>query len=410
MRCIGVTSVVLAVSCSGDDGGTVETTIATTTTLAPAPRVDDGILRIGALVPLDDAAISASLQTALESSVEAINAAGGVLGRDVELVVADEGTTGASAASAVESLVGPETAVDAVIGPASSTTAVAALDEAIEARVVACSATATGAALDGFPDDGLFFRSIPSDTLQAVAIAERAERTGANTAFVVHVDDAYGRRYATAVGDALDGREIELIGVAAIGVGQTELAPIVDEVTDAGAQVVIVLGAAGDVTRVLAAFADDPTTPTRFVVNDTVRDAAAHPALASLPASLRSRVVGVGPALVERDEEGTAVGRPFAQQVEDCVNLIALAAVQARSDAPASIASQMPSVSTGGSSCRTFELCAERIEQGLQINYNGRTGLAELGRTGETARASFELFRIAPDGSDVYVESFVVAS
>src|SRR4029079_2150608 len=131
-----------------------------------------------------------------------INAAGGVLGKKIQVVGnVDEGASPSTAREAIATLVGLD--VDAVIGPASSTIALATLSQLMQAGVLTCSPTATALALDDFPERTLFFRTAPSDSLQADAIAEQAELTGARSAVVVYLDDAYGRPLAKATIAAL---------------------------------------------------------------------------------------------------------------------------------------------------------------------------------------------------------------
>ena len=67
------------------------------------------------------------------------------------------------------------------------------LGEIVDAGVVACSPTASASLLDNFPDRNLFFRTIPSDSLQALAIGEAVDRTGASRATVAYIDDTYGQ-------------------------------------------------------------------------------------------------------------------------------------------------------------------------------------------------------------------------
>ena len=61
--------------------------------------------------------------------------------------------------------------VDAVVGPTSSLVALGALGDLMAADVLTCSPTASAQALDDYPDRDLFFRTVPSDSLQAAAIA-----------------------------------------------------------------------------------------------------------------------------------------------------------------------------------------------------------------------------------------------
>ena len=62
--------------------------------------------------------------------------------------------------------------------------------------VLTCSPTATALALTTTPDSDLFFRTAPSDSLQAIGLAQLAEQTGARTAAVAFLDDVYGRPLA----------------------------------------------------------------------------------------------------------------------------------------------------------------------------------------------------------------------
>ena len=73
------------------------------------------------------------------------------------------------------------------------------LDAPVSAGILTCSPTASAMALDNYPDSGLFFRTIPSDSLQMVAIAHVAERTGSTSIAIGYLDDAYGRDLAEAL-------------------------------------------------------------------------------------------------------------------------------------------------------------------------------------------------------------------
>ncbi|MEM8746584.1 MAG: ABC transporter substrate-binding protein [Actinomycetota bacterium] len=398
-----------AAACNGEPTTGIATTVAPTTTDSPPVRVDDQVLRIGLVVPAEPATIGASIEASAEEAVEQINDVGGVLGTDVELFVVVDGDTLTSAAAAVEVLAADDIDVDAMVGPVSSLTATAALDVAVDAQIVSCSATASAIDLTDFPDDGLFFRTVPSDALQAEAIADRVERTGAADALIVHVDDPFGRSFAAAAEDSLRERSIGVASAVGVPPAVVEAPDALDDALDLGADVVIVLASAADTLSVLSILDGASVDARRIVVNDAVRNSESAPALAELSDDFRSRVVGVAPAVVIRDDEGAITTGPFEVQVEDCINLIALAALQGGSDAPALIASQMPSVSTGGSPCSTFEQCAQRIDQGLQINYNGRSGTAELTRTGETSRAEFETFVVGDDGTPEFDTTFPVS-
>ena len=92
----------------------------------------------------------------------------------------------------------------------------------------------------------------------------------------------------------------------------------------------------------------------------------------------------------------------FVPHAIDCVNLIALAAMDAGSDIPLEIRKQVAAVSTGGRACTTFEACASLVEQELGIDFNGLSGRIELSSvTGDPTRAWFETFSFDADGNEV---------
>jgi branched-chain amino acid transport system substrate-binding protein len=399
------TASIIVTSCTaGGDSGQPASIVTTTTEVTP-PRLDDGVLTLGALVPSGETGIGALITSSLEGAIEVINKAGGVLGNDVELLTADEGQSPVSASQAIEELL--EQGVDAIIGPTSSNSAIGALDKAVAAGVVTCSATATAIALDDFPDDGLFFRSIATDSLQATAIAREVGDTGAGNVAILHVDDAYGRPYAEAVADAL-GDDIAVTTIP-IPVDYVDLDDDIDTLGDTDPQVVVIVGNSEDSARLLEAMGqrDDLGEPS-IIVNDAVRGAASRPTIAGLPSTLRDRVVVIAPQVVLRERAGANDDPPFGPQVTDCVNLLALSAIQGDSDSPEVIAGQMASVSDGGAQCEDFATCALRLADDQEIDYDGPTGLTDLGRDGDPSRAFFDRFRFGPDGSDIFVRRFAV--
>jgi branched-chain amino acid transport system substrate-binding protein len=60
----------------------------------------------------------------------------------------------------------------------------------------------------------------------------------------------------------------------------------------------------------------------------------------------------------------------------------------------------MASVSAGGRICTTFAECADLIDQGLQIDYNGLSGNVDLSSTGDLSKAWFREFRFDDTGRE----------
>lgn len=389
-------AVLLVAGCDGDPTVAPTTTIAVTTTTI-APRPDDGRLVLGALLPRTGpgAALGEPMIAAVQDAVAQINDSGGVLGQDVQLFVVDEATgTGLSELVAQ--------GVDAIIGPASSTVALAQLSAAVQpgTGVVTCSPTATAVALDNYPDNKLFFRTVPSDTMLMSAIARRAEATGVGSVSVGYLDDPYGRGLESGFSDALEARNrLELNTSVGVKSDQEDLSDSVAQLLAGDPSVIVVLGDADDGSRLLAGI--DAATPLddkpTVFVNDAVRDG--RQTIQSLTPEFKAKLTVVAPLSTSMRDDAPAGF--FSANAVDCVNLIALATVETNSDAPTRIQAHMAAVSVGGSACMSFAECKARLEQGLRIDYSGMSGNVELSTTtGDLVRGSFETFGYDAEGNE----------
>ena len=398
---------IAAAGCNSDSAGTQP--IVPSSTIAPTVRVDDGILTIGVLTPQGsaNADIGQAIRTAVTLAVDTINKAGGYNGRNVVLRPADEGVSAAGIDPAIAKLLDEN--VDAIVGPASSTNALTGLGEIVHAGVVACSPTASARLLDDFPDKNLFFRTIPSDSMQAQAIAAAVDRTGATRAVVTYIDDDYGRAFADSVQTSLALKDIKPEAVIPYSADNVSIKAAAAKVAATAVGVVVVIGDDESGPVMLGEIdAQEVNVQAQYVVNDAMRrrTASAEP----MGASLASRVRGVSPVAYSSDAQFLAqLGAtpdnpsPYSANAFDCVNLIALAALAGQSTQPEAIARQIPLVSESGSPCMTFVDCRDDIAAGSNINYDGPGGTVTIGTDGDLAAAVFDLFRFDNTGLDVNV-------
>lgn len=399
----GALLVAACTSASPEVGPTTvdSSTTSTTTTL---PRVSDGQVSVGVLLPSTGigAQFGSPLISAVRVGVESINAAGGILGQPMRLVEADEGGTAASAAAALDSLIGQ--GVDAIIGPASSLNALAVASTAIAAGIPMCSPAASAIALDEFPDNGLFFRTIPSDSLQAAAIAKSAELTGNPQVGMAYVDDVFGRAFSRSVTKELGLRNLQLVNNVAVSVTDTDLSDHVNALFSGEPGVIIVIADADTGARILAEIGANvqirrPTVP-RILVNDAIRMARSSQLLRDLPNRVRNQILGISPMAIPPN--GTRFTAPFAAHAHDCLQLIALSAERAGTDDPLRIANGIVGVSVRGSVCEGFVDCRNRLELGLQIDYLGASGPLRLSTlTGDPTVANFQRFTFDNEGRDI---------
>ncbi|MGB8857671.1 MAG: ABC transporter substrate-binding protein, partial [Ilumatobacteraceae bacterium] len=374
LRLLAASTLLVLAACNDDGGSDPATTVsvvATTTT----GHLDDGALVVGAVLPSSGGAadIGASMSDGLAVALAEINGSGGINGRQVRLIVREEGENPATAGLAVQDLA--QLGVDAIIGPTSSTNVLGTLGRAVDAGVLTCSPTASALALDDFPDDGLFFRTIPSDTLQATAIAGLVEASGSSTATVVYLDDDYGRPFAAATQAAITAQGTKVTGTVGFTPSEGSITAAVESVLANRPDVIAVIADGTTGPAIINAIDAANDSKVTFVVNDAIR----RPAASAQPfaAGLATRVVGVSPlayaqsaaftdALRAVDPEATGL---YAHNAYDCLNIVALAAAAAGSNQPADIAAAIPAVTSSGTGCTMFDDCNAALAEGRNIDY-----------------------------------------
>lgn len=403
-------AVSLALAACSDGGDATPTT--TTQLAAPSTTLeaDDGVLRIGAVLPSGGTApdMGVSMRAALTLAVTEVNDAGGVLGRPVEVRVIDEGDNAAAADLAVQELV--RDGFDAIIGPTSSLHLLETLDSAVRNGVFTCAPTASAMSLDAYPADGLLMRTVPSDSLQATAIARVADDTGRDDAVVLYLDDGYGRPFAETVERELRDGGTNVLGSFAFTPGDVPDPAAIAAANALRPGVVVVVADAVTGPAIVSALDEAaPTSDAQFIVNDAMRrpDASAAP----YRTDLATRILGVSPraypqpgpfldALTAVDP--TALGL-YAANVYDCLNLVALAAQVTGSTVGAEFADAFATLSANGSSCPNFAICLDIVNGGRDVDYDGANGFLTIDEQGLTSSAVFEVFTVDPaSGRDVH--------
>jgi len=143
-----------------------------------------------------------------------INEAGGVNGRPIQLLMRNEGSDPGEASISLDALL--DRGVDAIVGPASSRIAANLLASTVHAAVPVCSPTATAIELDHFPDKDLFFRTVPSDSLQAMALGSAIVETGRSNVAVLYADDDYGSEFYESLRNGYVMQDGEVYGLVSV--------------------------------------------------------------------------------------------------------------------------------------------------------------------------------------------------
>ncbi|HEX6686499.1 MAG TPA: ABC transporter substrate-binding protein [Candidatus Limnocylindrales bacterium] len=176
--------------------------------------------------------------TAARMAVKEINAQGGVLGALVTWKDGDEGGKNDVALATINTH--KAAGVHVLIGSSASGVGLAMIPEIVKRGMIMISPSNTNAALSKVDDQGFYFRTAPSDVLQARALADMIMRDGVRKVTLVGSKNAYGE-------GLIDGvrRELAAAGMAESNIQSLTFEVDGNKVKDAGAVAGVAQSAVG---------------------------------------------------------------------------------------------------------------------------------------------------------------------
>ena len=148
-------------------------------------------------------------------AVEEINAAGGVLGKQLELVAEDGATDAAIGFDRVKKLVEID-GVQAIVGPMITPTSELSMPYAKVHKIPLMTMSATGVPLSEVEGTEWYFRTCLRDDAQALVLADVVMDKGYTRLATIVLDNTYGIGLETAIVDGLEAAGYEFEHVASI--------------------------------------------------------------------------------------------------------------------------------------------------------------------------------------------------
>lgn len=179
-----------------------------------------------------------------------INAKGGVLGMQVEVVPQDDQCKPEMATNAATKLVSDE--VKIVLGHICSGATKAALEIYRDSKVVCMSPSATNPPLTQSGDYPNFFRTIASDDAQAMLEVEFAKKLGLKKLAVIHDKGDYGKGFATFSKKFLEeDSAMEVVLFEGVTPGAVDYSAVVQKIKNSGADGVIYGGYHPEASKII---------------------------------------------------------------------------------------------------------------------------------------------------------------
>ena len=407
---VGVAGLVLA-ACGSDDGGddtaTQPNSDATTTSDSGSGTAEegDGQLVLGTLLPQTGslAFLGPPEFAGVDLAVQEINAAGGVLDQQITKFDADSGDTSTDiASSSVDRLLSQD--VDAIIGAASSGVSFTVIDKITNAGVVQFSPANTSPDFTDYDDNGLYFRTAPSDVLQGRVMGDLVLSDGHANVAIMALQDAYGEGLADNIQASVEGGGGTVVEKIIYDPKAANYAAEVGQVAAAGADALVLVGfdeTKKIVPELVKQGIGPQDLPLYFVDGNLADYSADFPAgtldgsKGTLPGAeasdeFRQKLLGINPELTDFS---------YAPESYDAAVLIALAAQAAGNDSGEAIASELVNVSTGGTKCTTFAECKEMLAADEDIDYDGVSGPVEFSDQGDPTEATIGIYQYGPDNT-----------
>ena len=365
---------------------------------ALAEDVKLGII-LGFTGPIES--LTPAMAAGAEMAAKEVSEAGGILGGGkVETVRADSTCTDAQAAQAnAEKLITAEK-VNGIMGADCSGVTTAILNNVAKANgMVMISPSATSPALSTIADDGVFFRTAPSDARQGEILAEILSEKGVKSAALTYTNNDYGKGLADAIQSAFEAKGGKITVSSAHEDGKGDYSAEVGELAQAGGDVLIVAGYLDQGGKGIIQGALDAGAFSTFVLPDgMIGD--------SLPNAIGSGLNGSYGTVPGSDNEG---GKKWVEMFEatnsdlkagaytgesyDAAALILLAMEKAKSAKPADYKGMITDIANApGEKVGPGELgkALEMIREGKDVDYDGATGVELIGE-GESAGSYREI-------------------
>ena len=391
-----------------DDSASSDTTEASSDTTAPDGGTADGVLKVGTILPEtgDLAFLGPPEFAGAQLAIDEINDAGGVLGADVEYSPGDSGDTNTDIANQTTDRLLSE-GVDVSVGAASSGVSFTVIDKITGANVIQFSPANTSPDFTDYDDNGLYFRTAPSDVLQGRVLSDLIVADGNATVGIMARQDPYGEgllRY-TAEPLAEAGAEVTNDGGIVYDPAAENFDAEVGEIVAADPDAFVMIGFEESAQILTSLFEAGYTQGDKdiYLVDGNVGNAlgenfADNPGIlegvrgtlpsAELSEDLRGRLLEVDPELQDFS---------YGPETYDAVVITALAAEVAGTDDPVAIAAEINGVTRDGTTCTTFEECRDLVADGEDIDYDGAGGPYTFGDAGEPTEASFAILQYGPD-------------
>jgi ABC-type branched-subunit amino acid transport system substrate-binding protein len=364
----------------------------------------DLTLKVGTLLPQSGtlAFLGPPEEAGVALAAQEINEAD--MGLTIEVVYRDSGDTTTDIATvSVTDLLSQD--VSAVIGAASSGVSFTVIDQITAAGVVHFSPANTSPDFTDYEDNGLYFRTAPSDLLQGEVLGNQIAADGASTLGLLVLNDPYGTGLAEATKASFEAAGGEVVAEELFNTGDSNFDAQLSAINAANPDAVAVITFDEAKIVVPAIVGSGYPGNQLWFVDGNLSDYSADfaPGLitgakGTLPGpaledDFRERMDAVDPNLADYS---------YGPESYDATVLLALAAYAANSTEGADIAEYLRQVSGGSGDGEKVTDLADAftlLAEGQQIDWDGPSGPITLDENGDPTEATIGIYEYGDDNT-----------
>ncbi|WP_240542210.1 ABC transporter substrate-binding protein [Bifidobacterium felsineum] len=331
-------------------------------------------------------------------AVSDINAAGGVLGKDITTTDAD--TSDADHAdqnsSATQSVMSKNPSF--VIGPASSAVVKNVYKTITSANVPMLSMGATSSDFSGLSP--YFFRTVPPDSVQGAVLGQVIAQDGVKNLAVAVFNDEYGTGLRDTIVKTVEGAGVNVVYGAdsAFDPTETNFSSIVTAIKASNPDAIAIVAFDQTKSLVKELASQGVDTHKLYFVDGNTADYSKD-----LDAGLLEGAKGTIPGVMASDEFQKKLVKAYGKDIStftygaetyDGIILAALAAQKGGSADGATIQKNMAAVSgaNGGTKCSTYKDCVAALKSGKEITYKGLTGIGPFNKNNDPSSANIGVY------------------
>ena len=364
--------------------------------LAPAAKADGHEVKVGVILgftgPIES--LTPDMAASAELALKEVSDSGAFLGGKVLVPVRGDSTCidAAAATAAAERLVTAE-GVAAIFGADCSGVTIAITNNvSVPNGVVTISPSATSPALTTIEDNGLFFRTAPSDARQGQVLAEVLTERGIDNVAVTYTNNDYGKGLDGSFGEAFAALGGSVAISAAHEDGKGDYSAEVGALSAAGAEHLVVFGYVDQGGKGIIQTSVDTGAFENFIVadgmiGDSLIEAIGDALTGTIGTAPGSASEGAAAFLELAAANGVDGDGPFRGESYDAAALIALAMQAAGSADRGAFASKVMEVANApGEPIGPGELGKglQILADGGDVDYVGATAV-EFTDVGEAA-------------------------